>query len=253
MVGRPVQVLSCGRSPGHAAGETPLHRHPGVELLAIAAGAATVVAADRAFELGPGAILRIPAGCPHDQRDHRPVRQHHVVIDPGGIPQPREPELVVASADDPAARWIADLVALDLAPDGDPAVAAGLITAIFARLDQLAGRAAVQRRLPAAVARVVRHCEADPLGTDDEAALAAIAGVSASHLRQLCRRHLGVPPQEFRRNLRLQLAQKLLRSSSLGIAEVATACGWDDPNYFARLFRHRTGTSPRAFRRAHRA
>ena len=80
-----------------------------------------------------------------------------------------------------------------------------------------------------------------------------MAEAPTSHLRNLCRAHLGVPPGEFRRNLRLQLAQKLLRSSYLGIAAVAGACGWADANYFARLFRSRTGMSPRAFRRRYRA
>lgn len=212
-----------------------------------------VHAGGRDLALGPGSLLRVPANCVHDQRDLSTISQSHVVIDAGGAPQPVEPEHIQLGPSEPVAGWITDLVALNLSPGGSPAVESALITAILQRLDQLAGRAEERRRLPPPVAAVVRHCEADPLGDEDEVTLAAIAGVSASHLRALFREHLGQPPGEFRRNLRLQLAQKLLCSSYLGIAEVAAACGWDDANYFSRLFRSRCGQSPRTFRRAHRA
>lgn len=250
------QVLSCGRNAAPLPGDTPPHRHPGTELLWIEEGVAAVAAGGRGFRLEPGMVLRLPAGCLHDQRNLAPVRQCYVVVDPGPGDQPAEPELVAPAADEPVGRWIADLVRLHLEPGGAAASAAaeaGLVAAILARLDQLAGRAAAQRRLPPPVATVVRHCEADPLDRRDEAALARLAGVSPAHLRNLFRAHLGLPPGEFRRNLRLQLAQKLLRSSYLDIAAVAAACGWEDANYFARLFRSRTGMGPRAFRNAYRA
>ena len=253
MATHPAQVLSCGRSRGAPRGLTPLHRHPGVELLWVERGEAAVAAAGRDFHLRPGSILRLPVGCAHDQRDLRPLRMCYVVIDPGGAEQPTEPELFTPSREEPVGRWIADLVTMHLAPGGAHDAEAGLIAAILARLDHLAGRDAQQRRLPPPLATLVRHCEADPLDDRDEDGLARLAGVSASHLRNLSREHLGMPPGEFRRNLRLQLAQKLLRSSYLGIAAVAQACGWADANYFARLFRNRTGLSPRAFRRRYRA
>jgi AraC-like DNA-binding protein len=253
MVQRPARVLSCGRSPGLVLSEVALHRHPGLELLWIEAGSTRVQAAGHEFALSTGSVLRIPAGCAHDQRDQEPMRQCHVVIDPGSAMQSVDPELIQLGSDEVVGTWIADLVRLNLAPGGAPEVEPYLIAAILARLDQLAGRAAAQRRLPRPVAEVVRHCEAEPLGMEDEAALAAIAGVSASHLRELFRVHLGQSPGEFRRNVRLQLAQKLLRSSYLGIGEVAAACGWDDANYFARLFKSRCGQSPRGFRQSQRA
>lgn len=253
MAARPPQVLSCGRSPAPRRGDTPFHRHPGIELLWIEEGSAAVAAGGRDFRLEPGSILRLPPGCLHDQRDLTPVRQCFVVLDAGAGAQDAAPELIVAGAPEPVGGWIADLVSLHLEPGGAPAAEAGLAAAILARLDQLAGRADARRRLPPPLAAVVRHCEADPLDRRDEAALARLAGVSPGHLRNLFRAHLGVPPGEFRRNLRLQLAQKLLRSSYLGIEAVAAACGWEDANYFARLFRSRTGMAPRAFRRHCRA
>lgn len=250
MVDHPAQILSCGSGPLPAGERTRPHSHPGCELICLHSGSAEVVADGAAFTLVAGAVLRIPAGCRHDQRNRSALRQTYIVSD---LPGPPAPELVHTADGEPVPGWIADLARLHLAPGGAGAAGAALLAAIMARLDQLAGHAERQRSLPAPLAALVRHCEAEPLDDRDEAGLARIAGVGPAHLRSLCRRHLGVPPGEFRRNLRLQLAQKLLRSSYLDIAAVAAACGWDDANYFARLFRSRTGLSPRAFRRQYRA
>lgn len=251
MVGTTAQVLSCGSSATRSLrGVTRMHSHPGSELICLHAGEATVRAGDAGFLLRAGSILRIPAGCRHDQRNRGAVHQTYIVSD---VPGPERPELVQAVDDEPVVGWMRDLARLHLAPGGAGAAGGALLSAICARLDQLTGHAAVQRSLPPPLAALVRHCEADPLDARDEAGLARIAGVSPAHLRNLCRTHLGVPPGEFRRNLRLQLAQKLLRSSYLDISAVAAACGWEDANYFARLFRSHTGLSPRSFRRQYRA
>lgn len=248
MAEHPPRVLSCG-SGGGPAGRVRVHSHPGGEIICIHRGEAEVRAAGERFRLRPGSVLRIPAGCRHDQENRTPVEQTYLVCD---RPGPAAPEAVQAGGD-PVCGWIADLARLHLAAGGAGAAEAPLIAAIEARLEQLAGRAAQARALPRPLLALVRHLEADPLDDADEAGLARIAGVGPTHLRNLCRAHLGVPPGELRRNLRLQLAQKLLASSYLGIAAVAAACGWDDANYFARLFRSRTGQSPRAFRRLYRA
>lgn len=225
-----------------------MHSHPGGETICIHRGMAEVAAGGARFRLVAGTVLRIPAGCRHDQLNRGAIEQTYLVCD---HPGPQRPEAVPA-ADDPVCGWIRDLARLHLAAGGAGPAEAPLIAAIEARLDQLAGRAERSRALPPPLAALVRHLEADPLDDADEAGLARVAGVSATHLRNLCRAHLGVPPGELRRNLRLQLAQKLLCSSYLDIAGVAAACGWEDANYFARLFRSRTGQSPRAFRRLYR-
>jgi AraC-like DNA-binding protein len=245
------QVLSCGSSGARALrGVTRMHSHPGSELICLHAGVAVVCAGGTEFLLRAGSILRIPAGCRHDQRNRSAVRQTYIISDASG---PERPELVQTDGDEPVVGWMRDLAHLHLAPGGAGTSGGALLAAIHARLDQLAGHAAAQRNLPPPLAALVRHCETEPLDDRDEAGMARIAGVSPAHLRALCRAHLGVPPGEFRRNLRLQLAQKLLRSSYLDISAVAAACGWADANYFARLFRSRTGLSPRSFRRQYRA
>lgn len=59
----------------------------------------------------------------------------------------------------------------------------------------------------------------------------------------------GLSPSNYLLRWRIQNAMNLLRNSDQPIAEVSQACGWEDPNYFARCIRKATGTSPVAFRR----
>lgn len=250
MVGFPT-VLSCGETPVAAVGGTSRHSHPGCELIAILAGEAVVVAERRRFRVPANALLCLPAGCRHDQHNVRPVRQAFAVLDLAGLTAPPQAEMHRCADDEPLLRWIVDLVRLHHAAGGTGPAESALITAIMARIDHLAGRASVpERRLPPPLAALVRASEAEPTAPMNHA---AVTGVSASHLRELSRRHLGVPPGEVRRLIRLRLAQKLLRTSHLSIAQVAEASGWDDANYFSRYFRSRTGMSPRAFRSAYRA
>jgi transcriptional regulator GlxA family with amidase domain len=77
--------------------------------------------------------------------------------------------------------------------------------------------------------------------------LAANLGCSPDHLSRSFRRQHGQRLIEAMHDRRIAQARKLLRGSSLGVAEVAWACGYSRPSNFNRMFRERTGTTPRAF------
>jgi AraC-like DNA-binding protein len=244
---RPPQVLSCGRSEHDSC--TPLHSHPGHELVLVESGRVAVLAGDEEQAGAPGTIFRFPIGCRHDQRNLGRAVSWYVVFDSGGRRMPGDVATMRLPDDEPLRRWIPDLVTLHLAPGGNEELESHLLAAVLARLAQLGDRDRQRRLLPPALVTAMRHLECDPLDDRDESALARLAGVSTCHLRRLFREHLGVPPGEWRRNLRLQLAQKQLRSGYGSIAEIALACGWPDANYFTRLFRSRTSMTPRAWRR----
>lgn len=79
--------------------------------------------------------------------------------------------------------------------------------------------------------------------------VARAAGLSQQHLGRLFHESLGESPMQHLKTLRLQHARYLLESSSLGVAEVASAVGYEDPLHFSRAFRAFTGKSPRAWRK----
>ena len=78
-------------------------------------------------------------------------------------------------------------------------------------------------------------------------ALAGVAGLSRHHFTRSFTAAFGVGPKDFLTDLRLQHACELLRQGGL-IAEVGLACGFQDPAYFCRVFRHGLGMSPGEFR-----
>jgi AraC-like DNA-binding protein len=78
-----------------------------------------------------------------------------------------------------------------------------------------------------------------------------LTGLSASHLCQAFKRIFGVTPFAYLTDLRLSQAHRLLRTDSRGVAAIARAVGFLDPNYFARAFNRRFGGSPTAIRGRH--
>lgn len=59
---------------------------------------------------------------------------------------------------------------------------------------------------------------------------------------------VGIPPVAYLVRLRVQNALSMLKQTKKPIAEVTALCGYNDPNYFARLMHRYTGLSPRRFR-----
>lgn len=78
--------------------------------------------------------------------------------------------------------------------------------------------------------------------------LAAVLECSPSTVTRLFRRHLGCSPLEWVTAQRMRHAQQLLAESHETIATVARQCGFEDPWYFARVFKARIGVSPREWR-----
>jgi AraC-like DNA-binding protein len=79
-------------------------------------------------------------------------------------------------------------------------------------------------------------------------AMAARCNLSRSRFTHVFSDVFGVPPTQYRQNLRIELSSELLRFSELTIAEVAQRCGFRDPLYFSRVFRKVTGISPTEYR-----
>lgn len=58
----------------------------------------------------------------------------------------------------------------------------------------------------------------------------------------------GCSPNKFIRVVRLNKAKELLSNPSLSIASVALECGYNDPGYFARVFKQEYGVTPQEWR-----
>jgi len=74
--------------------------------------------------------------------------------------------------------------------------------------------------------------------------LAREFNVTPVHMARTFRMIVGMSPLEYVHRLRLEDAYRLLSTSSMNVSEVATEVGFDDANYFSRLFRKKMGISP---------
>ncbi|MDQ0455619.1 AraC family transcriptional regulator [Rhizobium paknamense] len=79
--------------------------------------------------------------------------------------------------------------------------------------------------------------------------LAKVAGLSRAHFSRIFAASEGLPPAEFVLQKRLRRAARLLtKNADIPIKEVSALCGFDDPNYFSKVFRRLYGTNPSDFR-----
>jgi len=73
-------------------------------------------------------------------------------------------------------------------------------------------------------------------------------GYSRFHFARLFKKTTGVSPWNYALQLKIDKAKELLLSTGRSVKEVAGEVGFDDPNYFCRIFRKKTGVPPSRFR-----
>ena len=82
--------------------------------------------------------------------------------------------------------------------------------------------------------------------------IAAVCGINRSYFGKIFRNSIGRSPQEFLMNYRMVKATELLKLTSLSIAEIGSAVGYENQLHFPRAFKTIYGVSPREWRNQHR-
>ena len=80
-------------------------------------------------------------------------------------------------------------------------------------------------------------------------ALAYSVNLSPWHLSHLFHREMRKTISDYRRNLRLETARRLLSATFLSVKEIMTIAGASDKSHFARDFKRVYGLSPTEYRR----
>ena len=78
--------------------------------------------------------------------------------------------------------------------------------------------------------------------------IASYIGISRSYLTSLFKKKLNVSPQQYLVSFRLAQAAKLLKTTNISLAEVAEACGYENPLNFSKMFKQTYGVSPQTYR-----
>ncbi|MFD0576773.1 helix-turn-helix transcriptional regulator [Dactylosporangium darangshiense] len=76
-------------------------------------------------------------------------------------------------------------------------------------------------------------------------------GVSPARLTEAVKAATGETPRRLIRRAQALEARRLLARTSLSVAQVGRATGFDDPAYFCRFFRREVGVTPGQYREKH--
>jgi AraC family transcriptional regulator, transcriptional activator of pobA len=77
-------------------------------------------------------------------------------------------------------------------------------------------------------------------------------GITSTHLNRICGQHLGGTALGIIHQRIILEAKRYLTFTSLSVKEVAIALAYDDPSYFTRFFKRKSGISPIGFRASQR-
>lgn len=74
-------------------------------------------------------------------------------------------------------------------------------------------------------------------------------GISYCYLSHLFKSELQITFVEYRKNVKMHIAAKLLKDCRLTIDQISQACGFDDSSYFCKSFKKTYGCTAGSFRR----
>jgi len=96
---------------------------------------------------------------------------------------------------------------------------------------------------------VISQIESDLARAWETAELAALVNLSASRFRHLFKEETGQATGQFLRELRLQRAEVLLRTTFLSIKEVMIEAGLTSSSHFVHYFKRKYGATPSGYRK----
>lgn len=246
----------------------PLHTHSFVEVAFVVSGAGNHVCDAVATPLRVGDVLVLEPGRAHGYSDCEELTVLNCCftepffdallasLRSDVVPRPGGGRLVQGRfAVDDAAQVTAHitevlgLLSVEAAP---PAAVLAEVVHLLAQLPSAmpvltAGRRAPARSVSIACARLIDASLDDPITLDH---LADELHLTKHHLVRTFTADFGVPPLTYLAARRLDVGAHLLATTDRGIADIASAVGLTDANYFSRRFKQRFGLTPSAYRTA---
>jgi AraC-like DNA-binding protein len=122
------------------------------------------------------------------------------------------------------------------------------VTEGLQKKDTVAG--ATLQHTPGGITAALSLLRSDHTRTLALSELARTAHMSPFHFSRRFKQSTGFTPMEYLEKFRISRAQEMVLSQpGMSFKEIANASGFTDPAYFSRIFRKRTGVSPREYRR----
>ena len=110
----------------------------------------------------------------------------------------------------------------------------------------------LREREGSAIDSCIRYMETHYAENINVEQLARLSNYSLNHFIKKFKQVSGTTPAKFLTSVRLEMAKRLLRDTSLPIGTVMVKAGFYDSAHFAKLFKRSLGYSPRRFRELYR-
>ena len=99
---------------------------------------------------------------------------------------------------------------------------------------------------------IISKFKKDPAAPWDIPALGVLVNLSPSRFRHLFKQETGTSPAQYLKDIRLDRAEKMLRTTFLSIKQILKQVGIASNAHFVHDFRRKYGATPTAYRRLHR-
>jgi AraC-like DNA-binding protein len=242
------------------------HTHETYAVAAILDGCETFYHRGEQHYAGAGSVAIV---CPDELHDGEPhgggfeyrtiypsaALMHEIAEDVAGRPLARPPWFPVSVIQDPELMAALTRLHASLSLDGRVVSAleqdtrlVSFLATLIARYGDLDARTP-ELRESRSVARVREYLDNHFAKEIELPDLAAVAGLSRSHLIRAFRRETGLTPHAYQMDRRFRAASRLLEGGETPGA-VAAACGFFDQSHLNRVFKARMGVTPGAYRAA---
>jgi AraC-like DNA-binding protein len=219
------------------------HAHPALEIIHYRGGKGVSVINGRKYPVCRNMVAVIPAGVAHDQENHDPLTSFCI-----GVADSRLESLQGCYAD-PAGTLRRPIEQLFNEVERRDAGYQQVIQGLLLEIGGLLRRIATAKAPPAANRAIVSQALSIIREREGRVSLKGLSGelfISKDYLRHLLTEETGQSPIRHIISMRIEKAKGLLQSG-LSVKAAAIETGFEDVNYFSRIFKKETGRSPSRF------
>lgn len=90
--------------------------------------------------------------------------------------------------------------------------------------------------------------EGNAYGSDSVESIARECNVSQTHFRRLFKEYAHKSPVQYRTELKVTYAKRMLEETDMTVAAIAEALGYESDSYFCRVFKKQTNRTPTEYR-----
>ncbi len=101
------------------------------------------------------------------------------------------------------------------------------------------------------IAKGIAYLEEDPRQEKSIAEVASLCNVSVNYFERLFKQYAGETPSEYRGRMKLERAMLLIGFGTMTLDQIADELGFGDSAYLCRVFRKKTGMTPKEYRALH--